>query len=97
MMPLHQYLELRLDIGSLGVSFKPKHVKGPPLGIEHLAPFGGRPLAAGLAGARPAEQAERILGRPAGTVARAFLRVGGRLPPIEPIFQVGRWPVMSSF
>ena len=46
-----------------------------------------------------AEKAERVLGRPAGG---AESRPAGRAPrrptpPSEPIFHVGRWPVMSSF
>src|SRR5580658_9917401 len=37
MMSFHQYLELGLDIGPLGVGLKSEHLQRPPLRIENLA------------------------------------------------------------
>ena len=100
MMPLYQHLELGLDIGPFGIRFKSEHVQGPALCIEDFAALGSRPRLPVAADAD--EQVERILRRKTGrtggtpgiTASAATLL---RLPPTDPIFQVGRWPVRSSF
>src|SRR5579863_1799730 len=66
MMPLHQDLELSLDIGARGVTFKPEYVQRPALGIEDFAALGCRARLSRPPGRHALEQAERIVGRPAG-------------------------------
>ena len=93
MMPLYQHLELGLDIGPFGIRFKSEHVQGPALCIEDFAALGSRPRLAVAADAD--EQVERILrrktGRTGGTPGiTASAAAAARLPPTDPIFQVGR-------
>ncbi len=98
MMAFYQCLEPGLDIGPFGVGFKAERIEGAALRIENLAALGRGPRMAGSGGAGLAEQRERVLGRPAGGGGlRPRPRRAARWPPIEPIFQVGRWPVMASF
>src|ERR1700736_1867613 len=46
-MTLHQDLELRLDVGRVGVGFKAEGLQRLALGIAHRAPFRGGALALG--------------------------------------------------
>jgi len=86
MMPLHQDLELSLDIGALGVGFKAEHVERAALGIENLAHLGGRPLATRWASVRIAKQAEGVVGGPSGGAtcfAPCFRAFGCRSSPFS--------------
>ena len=79
MMALHQHLEPGLDIGALGIGFKAEHIERAALGIEYLAALAGGLAPDRRGRASPAEQAERILGRPAGTPAAWAVRLASPL------------------
>src|SRR5262249_9593840 len=63
-----------LDIGALRIRFKPEHVEGAALGIEHLAALRSR--ASLTAAGHPLEQPKGIFGRPAGTAEVAGTALG---------------------
>ena len=97
MVPLHQRLEPRLDLGRRGIDLEAKRVERLALGIAHdaaLPPRAGLSRRAARAAESP-EQAERIIG--AAECEARRMRTSARLPPFMPIFQVGRWPVTASF
>ena len=88
MMPLHQGLELGLDLGRRGFVLDAKRVACLALGIVHNPRFAPAGLFALGAGAKMTEQAERVGGVPGVKRAECERSVG--LPPFMPIFQVGR-------
>ena len=96
-MALHQDLELGLDIGALGVGFKPERIQRPALGVKDLAAFRGRP---GLPVRLPSVPLNKSNGSSPAQPERNFAEPRRAVPlllPTDPIFQVGRWPVRSSF
>src|SRR5205085_9177266 len=75
-MPLYQGLELRLDIGSVGIRFKPENIERAALRIENLAALRHRVRMTGAPSPPFTKQGEGIVGRPV-LVTKAFCRLAG--------------------
>src|SRR5271169_4746156 len=93
MVPLHQGLELRFDIGAAGVVFKAERFERAALGIEYLARLGRGFRLRGAAGAGLAEQRKRVVGRKIGA-AEALRHAPGALAADRA--HLPGWPVAGQ-